>query len=102
MWGVGVDYDNATARTLGSGQTLVDSYFSPSGDTYWVQRRDALTPAAGTAVTLDDTAPTTDRWNLSAMEITPPVADLRLTDLRSLPQAVEQRVGFGRCFLTSR
>jgi Fibronectin type III domain len=69
VWGVGIDYDAAVARTLGSGQTLVDSYFSPSGDTYWVQRRTAVTPAAGTSVTLDDSAPTNDQFNLSAIEI---------------------------------
>jgi chitodextrinase len=71
VWGVGVDWDNATSRTLGSGQTLVDQYFSPSGDTYWTQRRTATTPAAGTSVVVNDTAPTTDRWNLSLIEITP-------------------------------
>jgi hypothetical protein len=71
VWGVGVDWDRAVARTLGPGQTLVDQYFSPSGDTYWTQRRSATTPAAGTLVTINDTAPTTDRWNLSLVEITP-------------------------------
>ena len=71
VWGVGVDWDNATARTLGSGQTQVDQYFSPSGDTYWTQRRTATTPAAGTSVVINDTAPTNDRWNLSLIEITP-------------------------------
>ena len=71
VWGVGVDWDDPTARTVGSGQTLVDQYFSPSGDTYWTQRRNATTPAAGTPVTINDTAPTTDRWNLSLVEIAP-------------------------------
>ena len=71
VWGVGVDWDKPTARTVGSGQTLVDQYFSPSGDTYWTQRRSATTPAAGTPVTINDTAPTADRWNLSLVEITP-------------------------------
>jgi chitodextrinase len=71
VWGVGVDWDSATARTLGSGQTQVDQYFSPSGDTYWTQRRTATTPAAGTSVVINDTAPTNDRWNLSLIEIPP-------------------------------
>ncbi|MDA0160515.1 DUF1929 domain-containing protein [Solirubrobacter ginsenosidimutans] len=69
VWGVGIDWDKAVGRTLGAGQTLVDQYFSPSGDTYWAQRRDALTPVAGTTVTLDDSAPTADRWNFAAIEI---------------------------------
>jgi chitodextrinase len=71
VWGVGVDWDKAQARTLGAGQTLVDQYFSPSGDTYWTQRRTATTASAGTAVTINDTAPTTDRWNLSLIEVRP-------------------------------
>jgi len=69
VWGVGDDWDGAVDRTVGAGQALVDQWFSPSGDTYWVQRRDALTPGAGTIVTLDDVAPTSDRWNLAAIEI---------------------------------
>ena len=71
VWGVGVDWDKPVARTVGPDQTLVDQYFSPSGDTYWTQRRNATTPAAGTSVTINDTAPTADRWNLSLVEITP-------------------------------
>jgi chitodextrinase len=71
VWGVGIDWDKATARTLGAGQALVDQYFSPGGDTYWTQRRDAPTPSAGSSVTLDDMAPATDRWNLSAVEVLP-------------------------------
>ena len=69
VWGVGSDWDVATARTLGSGQTLVDQFLSASGDTFWVQRRTAPTPAAGTGVTIDDTAPAGHRWNLAAVEV---------------------------------
>jgi hypothetical protein len=42
-----------------------------TGDTLWVQRQNAATPAAGTAVTISDTAPTNDRWNLAVIEIIP-------------------------------
>jgi hypothetical protein len=69
VWGVGTDWSNALARTLGSGQTMVDQYLSSAGDTYWLQRQTAPTPAAGTAVTLNDTAPTGDRYNLAIIEI---------------------------------
>ena len=69
VWGVGVDWDGALARTLPTGQTLADQYFSPTGDTYWTQRLDSPTPAAGTQVTLADTAPTNHRWNLASVEI---------------------------------
>ncbi len=69
VWGVGDDWDAAAGRTVGSGQTLVDQFLSPSGDTFWAQRRSATTPAAGTTVTIDDAAPTGDRWNLAAVEV---------------------------------
>src|SRR6185295_14398555 len=66
---VGTDYDNPIARTLGTGQTIVHQYLATIGDTYWVQRRTIATPLAGTSVTINDTAPTTDRYNLSICEI---------------------------------
>lgn len=67
--GVGDDWDNATARTLGSGQTMVNQYLAPSGDTFWVQRQTSVSPLSGTTVTVNDTAPTADRYNLSICEI---------------------------------
>ena len=69
--GVGVDWDSAVARTLGSSQTLVHQYLATIGDTYWVQRTTSTVPAAGTVVTINDTAPTSDRYNLSIVEIVP-------------------------------
>jgi hypothetical protein len=69
--GVGNDYDNAVGRTLGSGQTLVHQYFTATGDTYWMQRQNSPTPLSGTLVTINDTAPTNDRYNLSICEILP-------------------------------
>jgi hypothetical protein len=70
--GVGNDYDNAIARTLGTGQTLVHQFLTPTGDTYWVQMQSATTPSSGTSVTINDTAPTTDRYNLSIVEVRTP------------------------------
>jgi hypothetical protein len=71
VFGVGNDYDNAIARTPGSGQSLVHQFLTPVGDTYWVQMRNAPTPASGTTVPINDTAPTTDRYNLTICEILP-------------------------------
>ena len=34
--GVGNDWDNNTARTVGSGQTMVHQYLATVGDTFWV------------------------------------------------------------------
>jgi len=46
--GVGNDFDNAINRTPGTGQTVIHQYLSSSGDTYWVQRQNAATPATST------------------------------------------------------
>jgi hypothetical protein len=67
--GVGDDFDNATSRTVGGGQTLVHQYLTAIGDTYWVQRPSAPVANAGTSVTINDTAPTKDRYNLSIVEV---------------------------------
>jgi hypothetical protein len=69
VFGVGNDFDNAIARTPGSGQSLAHQYLTPTGDTYWVQMQNSTTSASGTTVVINDTAPTTDQYNLSTCEI---------------------------------
>jgi chitodextrinase len=69
VWGVGEDWDKAAARTIGPSQTMVDQFLSPSGDTFWTQRQTSSTPAAGTTVAINDTAPTGDRWDLAIIEV---------------------------------
>ena len=71
VFGVGNDWDGSTARTVGTGQTLVHQYMPWVGATFWVQRRNGPTPVAGTSVTINDTAPTNHRYNLSIVEILP-------------------------------
>jgi hypothetical protein len=71
VFGVGNDFDNAIARTPGTGQSLVHQYLTSTGDTYWVQKQNAFTPLSGTTVTINDTAPTSDRYNLSICEVLP-------------------------------
>jgi hypothetical protein len=75
VWGVGNDWDNASPRSVGSGQTKFDEFLAGSGDTYWVQSQTAPGGASGSSVTLNDTAPTTDHWDLSTIEILPAVTD---------------------------
>ena len=77
VFGVGSDYDNAIARTLGAGQQLVnEQLFSAAGVTFWVQATTGVVPSSNTLVTLNDTAPTSDRWDFSSVEVlaagTPP------------------------------
>jgi hypothetical protein len=72
VFGVGNDFDNAIARTPGTGQSVVHQDLTSTGDTYWVQMQNAPTTLGGTSVTINDTAPTTDRYNLSAVEVRTP------------------------------
>ena len=67
--GVGNDFDNATARTLGTGQILIHQNLTSTGDTYWVQMLSSPVALSGTTATLNDTAPTKDRFNLAAVEL---------------------------------
>jgi len=69
--GVGNDYDNAIGRLTLAGQTLIHQHFSSTGDTYWVQQLSAPVAVKGTTATLGDSAPTTDRYNLSICEVVP-------------------------------
>ena len=71
VFGVGNDFDKAIARTPGPGQSLVHQYLAPVGDTYWVQMQNSPTPTSGTVVIINDTAPTTDRYNLTICEVLP-------------------------------
>lgn len=69
VFGVGNDYDNAISRVPGAGQRLVHQDLATVGDTYWVQMQNSPTALSGTSVSINDTAPTNDRYNLSAVEI---------------------------------
>jgi len=66
---VGFDWTNSVDRTLPSDQALLQENTDPAGDTYWVQDAPAPT-TAGTKVTLGDLAPTSDQWDLAAVEVT--------------------------------
>ena len=67
--GVGNDFDNAIARTVPLGQGLVHQDLTSVGDSYWVQTQNSPTLYSGTKVTINDTAPTGDRYNLSVVEV---------------------------------
>jgi hypothetical protein len=75
VYAVGNDIDRAAARTIGPGQTMVQQWLDgSSGDTFWLQALSAPTGAAGSNVKINDTAPLTDRWNFSAVEVRRKVA----------------------------
>jgi hypothetical protein len=53
-----------------SGWVLLDQWVNTSvGDTYWTQYTNTPTGAAGSVVTVSDSAPTSDQWNLVAVEL---------------------------------
>jgi hypothetical protein len=66
----GNDWDRAVARTPAAGQVIVHQYLDATfRDTYWAQSLATPVSAAGTLVRIRDTSPTTDRYNLSAIEV---------------------------------
>jgi hypothetical protein len=70
IFAVGNDWDKAIPRTLPNNWTLLDQWTNTSvGDDYWSQYTSDPIPGAGTSVSVGDTAPTTDRWNLVAVEL---------------------------------
>ena len=69
VFAVGNDISAATARTVGANQTMVHQFLSTSPATYWVQRQNATAQLSGTTVTINDTAPLLDPYNLSVVEI---------------------------------
>ena len=68
VWAVGFDPRTATSRTVGAGQRLANQVKAHS-TTSWVQTTTTPTLAAGTSVTINDTAPTTDPYDLILVEI---------------------------------
>jgi beta-lactam-binding protein with PASTA domain len=70
VYAVGNDWDSAAARSLGPAQVMVHQWVDAGfGDTYWVQAASGAIGSANTLVRLNDTAPTTDRWNFAIVEI---------------------------------
>ncbi|WP_345634661.1 hypothetical protein [Rugosimonospora acidiphila] len=69
VFAVGNDWDRLVNRTVDGGQTLVAQAAINDSGTYWVQSTTGPTTAKGTAITIGDTAPTNDRWNLTTVEI---------------------------------
>ena len=70
VFAAGNDWDRAAARKLPVGWVLLDQWLNAgTGDTSWSQYTNHPTGKAGTRVSVRDTAPTNDRWNLAAVEL---------------------------------
>jgi hypothetical protein len=70
VFAVGNDWDKAVAHSLGPNQVMLEQYLdSKSGDTFWSQYTGQITGPVGETVTMNDTAPTNDQWNMAAVEL---------------------------------
>ncbi len=70
VFAVGNDWDRTVARTLPSGQVPLDQWTDTAvGDTYWSQYTNQPVVGSGHVVRMNDTAPTTDQWNMAAVEV---------------------------------
>lgn len=72
VFGAGNDWDKAVARIPIPQQTMINEFFSYTGDTYWVQSTTNAVLLSDTVVTIGDTSPTGDRFNLAICEVRTP------------------------------
>src|SRR6185295_17533209 len=78
-------------RTLPAGQTKVHEFVDAAvGDTFWVQAVNGTTSQAGSNVTVNAIAPTSDQWNVAIIELTPGAAPVSIAvpNVVGLTQAV--------------
>jgi hypothetical protein len=70
VFAVGNDWDRSVPRRLPRGQILADQWLDrATGDTFWSQYTNHALSPAGTVVSMRATTPTTDRWNMAAVEL---------------------------------
>jgi hypothetical protein len=70
VFAVGEDPGAATARSLGSEQVMLSQQVdAAAGATFWTQLLGKVTGPAGEIITLGDTAPEGDPWNMAAVEL---------------------------------
>lgn len=69
VFAVGDDWLKSALRTVGAGQSIVSQSTDTQQDTYWVQATKTVTPKAGTSVTINDTKPAKDPFNMVLVEI---------------------------------
>ena len=68
VYGVGNDSVRAVPRMLAANQAMVHEWFLAS-EAFWVQSRTTPVATAGSLATINDTGPTSGRWNYAAVEI---------------------------------
>ena len=92
-FGVGADWDNAIGRTVNVGQSMVHQWVDQGdGDTFWVQSNLTKSTKISQVIVLGDSAPTTDRWDMAAVELKP-IAHAHLVTAITNPAAHEVLAG---------
>ncbi len=70
VFAVGNDWERAAARKLPVGWVMLDQWLNTgTGDSYWSQYTNHPTGKAGSKISVRDTAPANDTWNLAAVEL---------------------------------
>jgi hypothetical protein len=69
VWAEANDWGASTVPTPSSGQTAIGISDGANRKTFYTQYTNAYTPASGTKVTIGDSAPTSEPFNLVAVEI---------------------------------
>jgi hypothetical protein len=64
VFAVGADWGTYAQPTAASGQLIMSSVDAPGGKTAWLQATDTLTATSGSSVTISDTKPATDPYDL--------------------------------------
>jgi hypothetical protein len=62
---------DAASGIVGPNQTLIYALTLTNLASFWNQRQNATTTASGTTVTINDTAPTNHRFNVTICEVLP-------------------------------
>jgi beta-lactam-binding protein with PASTA domain len=72
IYGVGIDPERPTARTLAADETIVHQWVDKGANrTFWVQAFVAPVADGGSVATVNCVAPSSDNWNMVAVEIMP-------------------------------
>jgi hypothetical protein len=69
VFAVGADWSTYAEPTTATGQLIVSSVDAPGGKTVWLQATSTLTGLSGTSVTISDTRPASDPYDLLVVGI---------------------------------
>jgi Glycosyl hydrolases family 16 len=72
LYGVAVDWSAAATPLPAGGQSPLSTFVDgAAAKSFWTQQQTAASAVPGASMTVADTAPTADTWNLAAVEVMP-------------------------------